>query len=397
MKVLKHTKVILIAVILVVGAVSTVLVVDGRKREDPSDVVWEGVMYDGFKLKLSWDFSIFENTLYVPANRGSDIIAVDIEDDELLWNYSYDYRLTFNSISEEQGLIYVGSTAGEVLALDTETGEKQWNHTHKWGHPDLGQEISSVFSSDNIVFSASPDGTVIAADARTGEELWQKKYHDKRVNSIYSYDGVVYTGSSDGSITAVDEQNGEKLWSNSYQDAEVWSLYVQDGVIYSGLSDGTLTAYDTESREEIWSRSHHSDTIYSVHAGEDMVYSGCSNATVIAASLEDGEKIWMHDFHNERSSRQNWANGVFSIQVVDEKVYSLDNSRCIAVEKEGSLTLGVSRSLSAFGGALSSYIVEPILDHWLIFLLILAGIGSSIALLVGEDEEKREVRGSKRK
>ncbi|MFP4000475.1 MAG: hypothetical protein ACLFU5_01050 [Thermoplasmata archaeon] len=41
---------ILIVLILIVASISTVLVVDGRNRQDPSDVVWEATEVDDFDL-----------------------------------------------------------------------------------------------------------------------------------------------------------------------------------------------------------------------------------------------------------------------------------------------------------------------------------------------------------
>jgi len=239
------------------------------------------------------------------------------------------------------------------------------------------------------VFTGSSDESVVAAEADTGEKLWRHDHHEDIVNSVYTYNGTVYSSSNDGEIIAADIQNGEEVWS--LNDRNVYNIHIEGDILYYSSGE-KLVAHDLENEEKFWTHSHHSSDISAIHVSDEIVYSGGdgeftpSSSKVIATEVESGEKIWTHSYHEERGGDINRIN---SIQVSEDRIYSLDAIGCLAVEKEGSLSLGISRSLNAIGGFLCYYILSPLRKYWLVTLIIGAFVGSTLALLI-RDTKKEE-------
>jgi len=376
-----------VVVVLILSAISTALVIEGRKREDPSTVVWEAESWDDFAMSGS-EFFISDGVLYGGGGylqRGfresGHVIAVDLEEDELLWNHDHHMPTgRINSVHVTDGIVYSGCYSGGVVVADAEHGELLWNHSY---HDYL---VWSVHSSDNAVYSGCRDGLVIAAEEDSGEKLWEHTFHDSSIFSVYSYEGIVYSSSGDGSVVAVDAESGEMQWRHQHHEASVGSLYVVENIVYSGSGEGELIAYDAERQEKLWSRSHHDESVSSIYLKDGIVYSGGGDGYVIAADSSDGEKLWSHSYHKESTSRRSWrtsSDSIISIQVVEDEVYSLDNNgNALAVEKEGSLTLGISRTWSSFLATAS--------DHLGVIVLILAIILGAVGLLWGKHRELPE-------
>jgi len=384
MRGLNRSLTIVIVLLLITTSFTMVLIIDGRNRQDPSEIVWRNE-YDQYTIRSTWDHFIDDNKniLYTPASesamsRAGTMMAIDLENDEILWTHTY-HHYFIPSVSGTEDLLISGGRHGEVIAVDAETGEKVW---HQEFHTKNENEnhVYSTHVHDDTVFTGSNEGRVVAAEVGSGEELWRHTYHTDGVISN-RYGDIIYSACNDGYLIATDAETGEKLRSYSYHEDRVSELYIEEGIIYSASRDG-MTAYDIEKEEELWSHKHHLEGYLSIHVEEDIVYSGGVEGVVMALEAENGEKIWDHDYHQ--------SSYVHSIQVLDGTIYSMGhNDGILAVEHEGGLITGISRSLSAFGGFLSTYVLSPFQEYWLISLLILAGVISGIILLLQNDKETK--------
>ncbi len=391
MRWLNRSLTIVIVFLLIITSFTVVLIIDGRNRQDPSEVVWRSE-YDQYTISSTWDHFIDENEsiLYAPAresamSRAGTMMAIDLENDEILWTHTY-HHYFIPSVSGTEDLLISGGRDGEVIAVDAETGEKVW---YQEFHTEYENEnyVYSTHVHDNTVLTGSNEGSVVAAEVCSGEELWRHTYHQESVLSVYGYEGIIYSACNDGHLIATDAETGEELRTYSYHEDQVSELYVEEGIIYSASGDGVI-AYDIEKEEKLWSYNHNLEGFHSIHVEDEVVYSGGVEGLVIALEAENGDEIWDHDYH--------LPGYVHSIQVLDGTIYSMGhNDGILAVEHEGSLITGISRSLSAFGGVLSTYVISPLREYWLIFLIIGGFIGSGLALFIGEAKKKRNLEESR--
>ena len=377
-------------IILLITVFSAILIIDGRGRQDPSSPTLEIRTIDDYRVERGFDFDVSEGVLYLPTGssgmaygEGYELIAVDEKEEELLWTLDH-HKSRISAVLEHEGWVLSGSELGHIVAVDGESGEKEWERTFQDEEP-LSEVFPTSFNIVEDVLFFGMDDFVIAVEWETGEELWRHRHHDDNVISVAIEEGLVYSASSGGNILAADMEEGEKLWSHANDDM-TGTITVQNDILFYGLNDGSIEALDLEDREVIWSQSRHSGGIHALKSVSDIVYSGCSESEVMALNIEDGEKIWNHDYHFEEYS----SNGVYSIRVENERVYSLEYPLgFLAVKNEGDLATGISRSLSAFGGFLSSYVVNPLREYWLVALIIGAFVGSTLALLI-RDTKKEE-------
>jgi len=384
--------IILIVAILIIGSLTTILMVEGNKRADPGEVTWESKLFEDYGINRHGVFFISDDVIYGGAAErdfGSPIdgqvIAVDLETDELLWNHSHHvptgHSLVITSVYESDGVVYTGSYDGILVAADASTGERIWNISRHRGRGWHGA-IRSIDVFEDMVFTASSDESVAVTDAETGELLWNHTHHDGGVFSVQYSDGVVYSTCFEGDIIAADRDTGELLWRRSHDQGWYPSLYVEDGVMYTGCTAGESIALDLEDKEIIWSRTHHGDRILGLHVDDGIIYSGAFDGYVIASDSSNGEEIWRHRYQKERDGRT-YRGEILSVQAYEGNVYSSDSAgTVIAVEQEGNLLLGISRTLSGFWEAHSGT---------LFITLIIALV--AIALIFGKTRSWSEPRG----
>lgn len=393
---LNKTTVIITVMVLILASISIVLVVEGKKREDPGEVVWESKRYGDFALDNEGDFHISDGVLYGSAvhydeinyPRQGQVIAVDLEEDEVLWNHSYhappQYNLWIPSIFVSNDTVYSGDQHGNVTAADAKTGEKIWTNSFHEGN--YITRINSLHVSDGRLFTASRNKTVAAVDSDTGEKLWMHEHHNDEVTSVHAEGGTVYSVSRDGSVISADAETGEKIWDHRLHDNPVNSLFLQDGTVYTGGDEGELIAFDAEQEKKIWSHTYHDDRILSIHVDDGIVYSGSADVSVIAVDNENGGKLWRYRYHEESYGFS--YEGVDSIQSVNGKVYSShEEGRLIAVEKEGHLTLGISRTLTEFWSIIMEYF------GWIIISITIAL--AIVALLFGKSRNLYTTRSDR--
>lgn len=388
---MKNKYIILIVVILVVSFFTGALIVSGTENAHPGRVVWERSRVEGSHIGLVSHLNEEDNIVYSTSSGRRQLVAVDIEDNEILWNYDHYYtglggselRTEILTIYESDDVIYLGDWMGNIVALDAENGEELWRNT-----PSQGAKFYSLHVSEGKLFTGGLDyreRSVWALDVDTGEEMMNYTYGSS-VFSVYSEDGVVYSSHNDGKVIAVDSESGEKLWEHSHHGEEesVWSLYVQDGIVYS-VGGHEIIAYDAEKEEKIWEHQPHSDNVIlwkgfgisTIHVDDDIVYSGWGFNEIVALEKESGEEIWTH-VHSSR---------VWNIQANEDELFIVGSNVMIR-EKEGDLILGMSRTLRGALNSLRGWLMDYL---WLIIVgLALIGVVLSLILIPpkGDPETK---------
>ncbi|GEM_PF-2525789 len=380
---------VIVVVIILVAAVFSAIIVDGSTRQHPSEVVWQRRRIDDYSINDQGAFSISENVMFVGARsfpermaRDELVIAVDMDENELLWNHSHHEPTSrIFSVCSNEDKVFSSCHSGQIIAADIETGELIWNYTHPADYT-LSWAIQST---EERVYTGWRHSELIAFDEETGEIMWNHTLHQDDILDIYVEDDVVYTASE--KVMATDAETGDELWTYSLQNGEPARVFVKETTLYIGSTEGELIAYDLEKEERIWSSSHHDDnddwitSITSIDGGNGKVYTGSGGPSVIAVDAEDGEKIWDHQYHGEYTGGS--SPHIAGIEVVEDEIYSACGARrMIVVEDEGGITTGVSRTFSIISSAISTVLA----DYWFPTLLIAVAVGGVIALIVGEDK-----------
>ncbi|MFW6142559.1 MAG: PQQ-binding-like beta-propeller repeat protein [Candidatus Saliniplasma sp.] len=382
MEKVKNKYIILIVVILVVSFFTGALIVSGSERAHPGRVVWDETRVEGFSIGEVSHLNEEDNIVYSISSGGRQLVAVDVEDNEILWHYDHYYmglsgeelRTQITVTYESDDVVYLGDQMGNIVALDAENGEELWRST-----PSRSARFYSLHVSEGKLFTGGYDyreRSVWVLDVENGEEMMNHTYGSS-VFSVYSEDGVVYSAHSDGQVIAVDSETGEKLWEHSRHGEEesVWSLYVQDGIVYS-VGGHEVIAYDAEKEEKIWEHQHHSEReipwirtgISTVHVEDDIVYSGWGFNEVVAAEIENGEEIWTYEH----------SSPVRNIQTNEDELFIVGRNVMIR-EKEGDLILGMSRTLRGSISSLTGWLMDYL---WLIIVgLALIGVALSLFLI----------------
>ncbi len=114
--------------------------------------------------------------LAVIGSRSYDLVALDLDTGEPAWTYYYWFSWVESSVTEREGIGYVGSSDGqELLAIDLASGEPRWTfdtHGSAWPRPAVTDHAVFIGTIGVADYWAGHDGAFLAVDRATGEPLW---------------------------------------------------------------------------------------------------------------------------------------------------------------------------------------------------------------------------------
>ena len=105
--------------------------------------------------------------------------------------------LLSSSLVLNDSVIYVGADKN-LVAVDIESQEILWKY------PTEGAVLSSPSIVAENIYFGSKDGRLYAVDAVTGEKVWDVLTGGEIVSSPAVVDGVIYIGCSDGKVYAIE-------------------------------------------------------------------------------------------------------------------------------------------------------------------------------------------------
>ncbi|MCY3018079.1 MAG: PQQ-binding-like beta-propeller repeat protein [Planctomycetota bacterium] len=147
-----------------------------------------------------------------------------------------------------EGLVFLGTFAGNLRALDAETGKEVWKL-------DLGAPIHhSPAYAEGKVFAATMGGKVSAVEAKTGKEAWAFKA-EKRGGFVASpavYKGLVYIGDRAGDLYALDCATGARKWKAELGAMVQQSAALKDGKLALAAEDLVPRLFDAATGKELW-------------------------------------------------------------------------------------------------------------------------------------------------
>ena len=121
------------------------------------------------------------------------------------------------------GILYIGSGAGNVFAINGATGELIWMFQTPFG----GQTNRGVVVAEGKVFTGQSGNRLVALDQKTGALVWETRVAERGGTPAPAtyYDGLVYMGTAGG-------ESGGRGQFGAYEaktGKEVWKFYTLPG------------------------------------------------------------------------------------------------------------------------------------------------------------------------
>lgn len=206
-------------------------------------------------------------------------------------------------ISSADGILFVGSYAGEVIALSAVDGKEIWRKQ-------LKGEISSVPQSNGqVVAIQTMNGKLFALDAKTGADLWFFENPPPLLTlrgtaSPVVTDSAIYAGFSNGRLMAFNPSNGLILWDQrlampkgrSELDRMVdihASPLLKDGILYVGTYQGRIAALARGTGSSLWGLD--GSTSENLAVSDDKLFVSHSDGKIVAYNLTSGEQVWSNE------------------------------------------------------------------------------------------------------
>lgn len=151
------------------------------------------------------------------------------------------------SISNDEQVVFVQSTAGVVTAFDAESGRAMWSRLV--GSPT--QVAYPVVSNDDMAFVAS-GMRLHGIHKASGEELWEIALPHHPSASPEVDEDQIYIGTVDGSVYAFDLKKITKLYQDrllpqySHQ-TEVWRYQAPSEIVAPPVSNGEVVVFASYS------------------------------------------------------------------------------------------------------------------------------------------------------
>ena len=211
-------------------------------------------------LKLLWTYdageaiessaAIADGVVYVGSQAG-DLHAVNIADGSLKWKY----KASPDGIGESSpaiagGLVFIGDLSGVVHAVDAATGKAVW--TFKTD----GEVKSSPVVSGDMVLIGSYDSYLYALAVTTGKLVWKVKTEGYVHATPSVVDGVAYVTGCDEILRAIRVSDGRQLFSISSGAYTGASPAIANGRAFYGTYENEVLAVDLKTRKIVWRYRH---------------------------------------------------------------------------------------------------------------------------------------------
>lgn len=206
-------------------------------------------------------------------------------------------------ISSGDGLLFVGSYAGEVIAVSALDGKEVWRKQ-------LKGEISSVPQTNGqVVAVQTMNGKLFVLDAKTGADLWFFENPPpvltlRGTAAPIVTDTAIYAGFANGRLMAFNPSNGLILWDQrlalpkgrSELDRMVdihGSPLLKDGILYVGTYQGRIAALARGTGNPLWGQE--GSTSENLAVSDDKLFVSHSDGKIIAYNLTSGEVVWSNE------------------------------------------------------------------------------------------------------
>ena len=332
----------------------------------------------------------------------------------LLWKHEWASRVQAVAVSEDGGLIAVGSRDNSLRMFDG-SGEQLW-----------------LFEAENSILGVdmSPDGQWLAVASEDrfvylldgeGNQLWNYKAARPMNNAAVARDGSLIAATSDDLSVYVFDQGGNLLWQEELgigvRAVDVYGSGEKARVVL-GSDDGLITIYNREGRDLLQAWLDYSVVSVSVTPNGARILAGAGDGSAILLNGANGNQIWSFKTEDTVKSVSLASDG--SIALVgseDGSAYLLDrdgllthqfrqDSEVLSVALAGDgkrLSIGTVSGVARFydrAAALSSAARSSAQRQRTIFavfgviaLLVLAGVWAARNTAAGQQVWQRSAAG----
>ena len=249
------------------------------------------------------------------ASASGQVIAVDQSTGRKIWQqdiralytrsevnhaFAKDVDVITGGVGAGEGLVLVGSAAGEVVALNESDGSLAWR----------GAISSEVLAPpqilNDLVVAQSIDGQVIGFDALSGERRWSFSTNIPALTlrgtstPILRAD-VLVAAFSNGRVALIDPERGVAAIDERIATAKGRSdlerlvdidgkMVFQSGRLYAVSYQGKLVGIDLSAGRPLWSQD--ASSVVGLGSGFGNVYLAEANDALSALDMDSGRVQW---------------------------------------------------------------------------------------------------------
>jgi len=241
------------------------------------------------------------------ASTGRQIWEVNIED----FYSSEERRVSFSKSADSitggvgvgEGLVMVGSAAGELVAINQSDGSLAWRAVT------TSEILSPPQALNDLVAAQTIDGKVAGYNALDGEKLWQYQTSlpslTLRGTSTLLMGEFVIAGFANGRIAALDPVRGlatvdqriaaAKGKSDLERLIDIDGSMIQRGAqLFAATYQGNVVAMNLAANGRImWAKE--TSSISGLGSGFGNIYLATEDSELNAYGMDDGRDIWETD------------------------------------------------------------------------------------------------------
>lgn len=294
-----------------------------------------------FQNRPIWRFPTNERIYSMPAIYDKKVVAgsydkhiycLDLYSGKLKWAFSTDNLPIYSTPIVDNGIIYVGSGAGQsecyLYAISLNTG------TLIWKFKVYGSIFSSPTIANNILFFGAGDYNFYAIDKFNGQLVWKystdgTSYRHFSSSPCYT-DSSAIVGNDDGFLYAFDKKTGIIKWKF---DTGIWGIQssptVYNDKIIFGSGNGDIYAINKENGILLWKTKVSYGNITNAPIVEENLIFISQGSELTALNLFDGKIVWQKYIGSTVLSSPNYFDGKL---LVGSRAGQIDALRVYTIE-----------------------------------------------------------------
>jgi outer membrane protein assembly factor BamB len=257
---------------------------------------------------------LFTNGLVIVGSDAGDVRALDAKNGESRWRYSYGARIYARPECDARHIYAISESRG-LISLDRDHGTIVWERPSQQGFGALAVSVTA-----DLVFVGGNDGFIRALDSATGHERWATNVLNDARPDPAGFDGTKARFSGKPARPTAATCDRESVFVSLFDQSRVVGLDIVDGAkkfdyqaggwilhapfvgedcVFIGSQDRALHRVDRASSKFAWSFMTSARIESSAAADERKVYFGSCDGGFYCIDRESGEELWKFDVETD--------------------------------------------------------------------------------------------------